>query len=85
MIIAARVYVFELARLVITLLGVGAVEQEAFDFVRRVESVTFAFEQIVGVCLEHAANISCIRRSAFIDHVPKTNTLPGPKISAGAQ
>ena len=66
-IVAAGVDVFELAGLVIVALGVGALEQEAFDFVGGVERVAFLLVQLVGVALQHAANVGGVRRAALVD------------------
>ena len=75
MIIAAGVYVFELAGLVIAALGIGALEQEALDFIGRVERVAFLLVQLVGEALEHAANVGGVRLPTLVDDVAEDQHL----------
>ena len=52
MIISARVHVFEFARLMICALGIRPIEQEAFDFIGRVQCVALLLVQSLGESLE---------------------------------
>ena len=48
MIIAACIHIFELARLVVSALGVRTKEQKTFDFVRRIQRVALLLVQSLG-------------------------------------
>src|SRR3984893_5460149 len=71
MIISASVDVFELQRFVVAALSIGALEKKALDFVGGIQSVTFLFVQVVGVTLQCAANIGCVRRASLVDDLAK--------------
>ena len=84
-VVAAGVDVLELAGLVVVSLGVGALEEEAFDFVGGVERVAVLLDRLVGERLQHAANVGGVGLAILVDDSPKTSTLPAPKMSAGPQ
>ena len=56
-IVAAGVHVFELAGVVIAPLRVRSLEEKAFNFVRGVQRVPSSCS-VVGVVLQHAANVA---------------------------
>ena len=66
-IVSAGVDVFEFAGLVVVALGVGAFEEEAFDFVGGVERVALFLVQFVGIALQHAANVAGVGCAALVD------------------
>ena len=76
-IVAAGVDVLELAGFVIVALGVGALEQEAFNFVGGVERVALLLVQLVGVALEHAANVGGVGRAVLVDDFAEDQHLAG--------
>ncbi len=78
-IVAAGVYVFELASFVVAALSVGAAEQEAFDFVGGVERVALFLMHLFGKFVEQAANVSHVRLATFIDHVAEDQDFAGAK------
>src|SRR4051812_43458670 len=79
MVIAAGVHVFKLTRLMITALGVDALEQEAFDFIRRIQRVSLLLVQRVCKALQDAANVRGISGSSFVDHFAKDQHLARAK------
>ena len=86
MIVAAGVDVFELPAFVIVALGVGPLEQEAFNFVGGVERVPLLLVQFCQ--RSFSARRECRRSRAcrpLSMTSPNTSTLPEPKTSAGAQ
>src|ERR1035438_3067795 len=66
-------------RLMIMALGLDAVEEKAFDLVGGVEGVVLALEELVGIGLEHAANVGGIRRAALVDDIAEHQHFAGPK------
>ena len=66
-VVAARVDELELAGFVVGALGVLAREQEALDFVGRVQRVALLLVQLVGVVLEHAAQVAGIEGAVLVD------------------
>ena len=68
-IVAAGIYVFELAGFVVAPLGIGALKEEAFNFVGGVQRVTVFLVQAVGIPLEDAANVSRIGFAILVDDV----------------
>ena len=67
-IVAAGVDEFELARLVEVPLRVFAREQEALDLGGRVQRVALLLVELVGVVLQHAAQVAGVGRSVLVDH-----------------
>ena len=67
MVVAAGIDVLELASFVIAALGVRSLEQETFNLVGRVERVALLLVQHLGVALQHATNVGCIRRPTLVD------------------
>src|SRR5208282_3482642 len=77
MIIAAGVYVFELAGLVVGALGVRSIEEEAFNFIRRVQSVIMLLVQARGKSLEDTAHIRRIGLATLVDDFSEHHHLAG--------
>jgi hypothetical protein len=85
-IVAAGVDELELAGLVEACCSASMpCEEEAFNLVGRVERVALLRVELVGVALEHAAQVARVRLAVLSMTVPKTSTLPLPKTSAGTQ
>ena len=82
-IVAAGVDVFEFAGFVIMALGVGAFEEEALNFVGGVEGVALFLEQILGVSLEHAANVAGVGCAALVDDFAEHQHLAGAEDIGG--
>ena len=78
-IVAAGVHVFELARLVVGALGVRPLEQEAFDFVGRVQGVAVLLVQAVRERLEDAAHVGGVGLAALVDDFAEHQHLAGAK------
>src|SRR5579859_4416997 len=78
-IIAAGVYVFELARLVVTALGISALEEKALNLIGGVERVAFFLVHVLGKLLEQAADVGGVRLAAFVDDIAKDQDLAGTK------
>ena len=83
-IIPARVHIFELAGLVIVPLRVRALEDEAFDFVGRVQRVAVLLVQALRISLQHAADVGAVRRAVLIDHLAEHHHLAGAEDVARA-
>ena len=66
-IVAAGVDELEFARLVVMLLGVVAGEEEAFNLIGGVQRVALFLVQLVGVGLQHAAQVAGVRRAVLVD------------------
>ena len=64
-------------------LGVDALEEEAFDFVGRVEGIVFLGVEGVGVCLEHAAHVGGERRAVLIDDLAEDQDFAGTEEIGG--
>src|SRR6266436_4391984 len=79
-VIAAGVDVFELAVVVIMAFGIGAIEEEAFNFVGGLERVAFFFEERVGVALEYAANVGEIGRAVLVEHFTEDKDFAAAEI-----
>src|SRR5271165_2380966 len=78
-VVTASIYIFELLGFMIAALGVSSIEEKAFDLVGGVKSVALALEEVVGIVLEHAANIGGIRRPTLVDDIAKHQHLAGTK------
>jgi len=76
-IVAAGIDVFELIGLVIAAFGVGAVEEEAFDFVGGVEGVALLLVKALRVAFEDAADIGAVGRAVLIDNLTEDQHLAG--------
>ena len=79
MVIAARADVLERLGLVVVLLRVDAVEDEAFHFIGGVECVAVFFELLLGVALQHRAHVGDVGRAVFVDHFAEHQHLAGSK------
>src|SRR5690349_5619335 len=79
MVITAGVYVFESAGFMEVLLGVNPLEQEALNFIGRIQSVAFVFVELVGKGLQDAANIGGVRSSLFFNDVAENQHLARPE------
>jgi len=84
-IVAAITDVLEFARFVVAPLGVDPLEDEAFNLVGRVESVTILVVDLVGISLQNGAKVRGIGPPSLPMTSPKTITFPPPKTSAGPQ
>ncbi len=73
--VAAGVDELKLACFVVALLGIFTLEQEALDLGGRIQGVFLFLEQLVGVVLEHAAHIGCIRGAILVDDVAEDHHL----------
>src|ERR1700733_7879336 len=71
MIVAAGVYIFELAGFRIVALSVNTLEEKAFNFIGGVECVAFFFVHLLGKNLERSPNISAVRRAALVNDFAK--------------
>src|SRR4030081_624564 len=76
-IIAARIYVLELARLVVDALGLWPFEQEALDLIGGVDGVAVLLVQSVGKNLQHAADVRGVGLSALVDDFAEDEHLAG--------
>ena len=83
MVVAAGVDELELAGLVVVLLGVLAGEEEALDLGGRVEGVLLLLEQLVGVALEHAAQVARVGCSVLVDDVAEDQHFAGAEDVGG--
>ncbi len=79
MIVPAGVDVVELLRFMIMALGLDAIEEKAFNLVGGVEGVALAREELLGVSLEHAANVGGIGRAALVDDIAEHQHFAGTK------
>src|ERR1022692_2935468 len=79
MIVAAGVHVFKLASLMISTLGIGALEEEAFNFVGRVQRVALLFIEALSEGFEDAAHVSRVWLAALIDDLAKDEHLARPE------
>src|SRR5450432_2496197 len=79
MIVAAGVDVVELAGFMITALGIRPLEQEAFNFVGRIQGVAFFFVLIFGEILQHPTNVGTVRRTILIDDFAKDQNFSAAK------
>src|ERR1019366_6506283 len=77
-IVAAGVDVIKLLGFMIMALGLDAVEEKAFNLVGGVEGVALALQELVGIGLEHAANVGGIRRAALVDDIAEHQHFAGP-------
>jgi len=68
---------FELARFVVALLGILACKQKALDLGSRVQGVAVGLELLVGVALEHAAQVAGVGGSVLVDDVAEDQYLAG--------
>ena len=82
-VIAAGIDVFELAGFVIVALGVGALEEEAFDFVGGVERVAFFFVKLLGVAFQNAADIGAIGRAVLVNYFAENQNFAGAEEIGG--
>jgi len=80
MIVAAGVHVFEFSGFVIVALGVGALEEEPFDFVGGVEREACFFVEGFGVALEDATNVCGIGRPILVDYFPEDENFAAAEI-----
>ncbi len=65
-------------------LGIGAFEQESFDFVGGVECVALFLVEFVGVSLEHAANVAGVGCAALVDDLAEHQHLAGSEYVGGS-
>jgi hypothetical protein len=63
---------------------VDALEEEAFDFVGRVQRVPVLLVQALGVSLEHAADVRGVRRAVLVDDLAEHQHLAGAEDVARA-
>jgi len=82
-VVAAGVDVLELACLVIAPLGVGALEQKAFNLVGGVQRVAALIELRLREALQDPANIRRIWRPILIDHFAKHQHLARAEVVGG--
>ena len=82
-IVTTGVDVFKLAGLVILALGVFALEKEAFDFVGGVQRVAFLLEKVVGILLEHGAEVGAVRGAVLVDHFAEDHHFAGAEDIGG--
>src|SRR5579862_1699759 len=79
MVVAAGIDVLELAGFVVTALSIEPFEEEALDFVGRVERVAFLRIAVVGKTLERSANVSGERLTFTIGNVAEHEHFAGPE------
>ena len=72
------------AGFVVARFGVGAVEEEAFDFIGGVERVALFFVQLVGEGLERAADVGFVRRAVLVDDFAEDENFAGTENVRGA-
>ncbi len=77
MVVAAGVDVIEPGCLVVAAFGIGAVEEEAFDFVGGVESVALLLVEALRVGFEDAADIGAVGRAVLIDDFAEDQHFAG--------
>src|SRR6266849_8730730 len=82
-VVAAGVDVLELSGFVVMALGVGALEEEAFDFVGGVEGVALFFVQRFGIALEQAANVGAVGRAILINDFAEHENFAVAEIIGG--
>src|SRR5215813_9591404 len=78
-IVAAGIHVLKLAGLMITALGIRALEEKAFNFVSGVERVTFLLVHVFGKGFEQAADVGRVRFAAFVNDVAEDQHFTGTK------
>ncbi len=64
---------------------IGALEEEAFDFVGGIQGVAALLKLGLGKALENASDVAGIRRSVFVDDLAEHQHLAGSKDVGGAQ
>src|SRR5262249_39039326 len=74
-IIAAGVDVLEPAGFVIASLGVGSLEEEAFDLVGRIGGIALLLMQAIGELLENAAHVGGVGFASLVDDVAKNQNF----------
>src|SRR5258708_29464947 len=79
MIVAAGVDVLEALRFVITALRVCAFEEKAFNLVGRIQGIALLVVEVVGIVLEHAANVGREGLAVLGDDVAEDQGLAGPQ------
>src|SRR6516164_9904394 len=77
MIVSARVHIFKLAGLVIAAFRIGAVEDESFDFIGRVQRVPVLLEQALGISLQNSTDIRAVPGPVLVDHLAEDHYLTG--------
>src|SRR5713101_2694876 len=77
MVVAAGIYVFEFAGLVVSALGVGPTKEKALDFISSVERVAFFLVEIVRVAFQDSADIGGVGRAVLVDDVAEDEDLAG--------
>src|SRR5437879_3236962 len=82
-IVTASIYVFELSCVVIALLGVFTLEDEAFNLIRCIERIALFRMQVVGKLLQDASDVSAVRRAAFVSNFAEDEHFAGAKIVGG--
>jgi hypothetical protein len=83
-VVAAGVDILKFAGFVIASFGIGAIEQEAFDFVRGVERVVLFFVKLVRERLERPADVGFVRRTVFVDDFAEDENLAGTENVSGS-
>ena len=63
--------------IVIALLGVFSLEDEALDLIRRVKGVAFTRVEIVSILLQDTADVSAVGRSALVSDFAEDQHLAG--------
>ncbi len=76
-VVAARADQFESARLVVMTFGLVAFEEEALDFVGRIEHRAVLGEFLLRVGLQLQAHVGDVRRAVLLEHVGEDQDLAG--------
>src|SRR5262245_16786663 len=78
-VVSAGIHVLKLAGLMVATLGVGALEKKTFNFVGRVERVTFLLVHVFGKGFEQAADVGGVGLATFVDDVAEDQDFTGTK------
>src|SRR5579862_7566237 len=78
-IVAARVYILELAGLVIAALRVGPLKQKTLNFVGGVQRVTLLLVEVIRIGFQNASDVSTVRCPAFVDDIAEHQHFAGSK------
>src|ERR1051325_5313466 len=79
MVVATSIYILELASLVELALGIGAVEEEPFNFIRGVERVTLFIKLLVGKLLQDAADVRRVGSALLLDDIAEYQNFARPE------
>src|SRR4029077_618940 len=79
MVVAAGVDILELASFVVAALGIGTLEQEAFDFVGGIQGIAVLLVLFGGKPLQHAANVGGVGFSVLVDDFAENQHFAGPE------